>query len=200
MEGGIGDIAIDGDYDLSSGNFWSANIPRDAMNSDLIDSITAKEMSKLSIQDRENAYMDVHGVPDTVKETPEFVDRGLDQMEREINLINKRDAYDLAESIDPEYTKNRDFRLAFLRTDLFDSRLAALRIVGHFEMKLDLFGMEKLAMDITQDDLNMKDMDLLYSGYGRILDCTDRAGRIVYLTVTPQKDFPPISMVRTRPR
>jgi hypothetical protein len=96
--------------------------------------------------------------------------------------------------MDPSYTRNRDLRLAFLRTELFDSQQAALRLIRHFQMKLDLFGRDKLAMDITQDDLDKNDMDALYSGTARFISATDRAGRIINL-VAPG-DFSAIALVR----
>ena len=56
-------------------------------------------------------------------------------------------------------------------------------------MKLDLFGVEKLVMHITQDDLNADDMDVLRSCSGRFLETRDRSGRIVNLVVTVPKIF-----------
>jgi hypothetical protein len=93
--------------------------------------------------------MDFHSVSDLVRETPEMIERDLVQLESEILLLKDTAAYDLAETMDPSYTRNRDFRISFLRTEFFDSRRAALRLIRHFQMKLDLFGRDRLAMDIT---------------------------------------------------
>jgi hypothetical protein len=144
------------------------------------------------------AYLNVHGVSDLIEETPEMVEGGLVQLESEILLLKDRAAYDLAESMDPSYTRNRDFRLAFLRTELFDSQQAAVRLIRHFQMKLDLFGRDRLVMDITQDDLDKDDMDALYSGYGQFLSATDRAGRLIIFVVPRPGEFPTISLVRHR--
>jgi hypothetical protein len=188
----------DDDHHPATASLLSGTIPQEAMNADYIDSVIAKQMSRLSVQDREKAYMDVHGVSDLVEETPEMVERGLVQLESEILLLNDTSAYDLAESMDSSYTRNRDFRLAFLRTELFDSQQAALRITQHFQMKLDLFGRDKLVMDITQDDLDKDDMDALYSGNARFLSDKDRAGRIINLLVPRPGQFSTISLVRHR--
>jgi hypothetical protein len=189
----------DDDHHPITASILSGKIPQEATNAEYIDSVIAKQMSLLSVKDRERAYMDVHGVSDLVEETPEMVEGGLVQLESEILLLKDRAAYDLAESMDPSYIRNRDFRLAFLRTELFDSQQAALRLIRHFQLKLDLFGRNRLAMDITQDDLDQDDMDVLYSGYGRSLSTTDRAGRIIGLVVPRPGEFTTISLVRHIP-
>jgi hypothetical protein len=188
----------DDDHHPATASLLSGTIPQEATNADYIDSVIAQQMSHLSVQDREKAYMDVHGVSDLVEETPEMVEGGLVQLESEILLFKDRAAYDLAESMDPTYTRNRDLRLAFLRTELFDSQQAALRLIRHFQTKLDLFGRDRLVMDITQDDLDKDDMDVLYRGYGRFLSATDRAGRIINLVVPRPGEFSTISLVRHR--
>jgi hypothetical protein len=186
------------DDDRHPTSLLSGTVPQEAINADYIDSMIAKQMSRLSVQDREKAYMDVHGVSDLVEETPEMVEGGLVQLEREILLLKERAAYDLADSMDPAYTRNRDFRLAFLRTELFDSQQAALRLIRHFQMKLDLFGRERLVMEITQDDLDKDDMEAVYSGSGRFLPATDRAGRLINFVVTRLGVFSTTSLVRHR--
>jgi hypothetical protein len=195
---GISEYEDDDDHHLTTASILSEAVPQEATNADYIDSIIAKQMSLLSVQDRERAYMDVHGVSDLVEETPEMVEGGLAQMESEILLLKDRAAYDLAEYMDPSYTRNRDFRLALLRTELFDSQQAALRLIRHFQLKLDLFGRDRLAMDITQDDLDIDDMDTLYRGYGQFLSAKDRAGRVVSFLVSRPGEFPTISLVRHR--
>jgi hypothetical protein len=182
----------------ATASLLSGTIPQEATNADYIDSVIAKQLSLLSVQDREKAYMDVHGVSDLVEETPEMVEGGLVQLEYEILLLKDRAAYDLAESMGPSYTRNPDFRLAFLRAELFDSQQAALRLIRHFQLKLDLFGRDRLVIDITQDDLDKDDMVTLYRGYGQFLSATDRAGRIINLLVPRPGEYSTISLVRHR--
>jgi hypothetical protein len=195
---GISEYEDDDDPHPATASLLSRTIPQEAMNADYIDSVIARQMSRLSVQDREKAYMDVHGVCDLVEETPEMVEGGLVQLESEILLLNDTAAYDLAASMDPSYTRNRDFRISFLRTEFFDSRRAALRLIRHFQMKLEIFGRDRLAMDITQDDLDKDAMDTLYRGNARFLSATDRAGRIINLVVPRPGDFSAIALVRHR--
>jgi hypothetical protein len=143
-------------------------------------SLLAKEMTRLSVQERENALYDLHGICSSVEETPEFVESKFAQLDQELAKICSKPSYDLALSQSPEYVTNRDFRLMFLRCDRWDARLTAIRMGRYFSSKLDLFGEEKLTKTITQADLSSGDLECLYSGYFQQLPFRDRAGRLVY--------------------
>jgi len=167
----------------SNPNILSEKMPENATNVDEIDSIIAQQMMKLSVEDREKVYSDVHGVKEGKKENEEMIQDGLDSMQREIEKLQHKEAYDMACTKDQKYVESRSFQLAFLRADSFDARKAAIRFVRHFQVKLDLFGEEKLVMDIVQDDLDRDTMGALYSGTGQILDTTDSAGRCIIAAV-----------------
>lgn len=185
---------IEANEDASS--MWFGFIPHEEMDPEYIDSVIANQMYQISDSDRKLAYLDVHGVAEPIEETQALVEGGLNQLERELKTLSGRAAYDLAESMDPTYTQKRDLRIAFLRTELFDGKKAALRIRRHFQMKLEFFGRDKLVMDITQDDLGKDDMGALYSGCCHVLESRDRGGRKVLLNVTPKSNrFPTHSLV-----
>jgi hypothetical protein len=150
-----------------------------------IDSTLAKELNELSVADRERAYYDLHGVADVVEETPEFVDKCLADLESEICKLedNKKNAYEMAKKVNPEYICGRGFRLKFLRALQFVPEYAAIRLVGFLEEKLKLFGPNPLARELLLSDLNQDDMVLLRSGFVSILPLRDSAGRAVTVTV-----------------
>ena len=54
-----------------------------------VDTMLAKELTKLTMQDRENVYYDLHGVFNEIQETPEFIQRQLDQLERIVKKAYK---------------------------------------------------------------------------------------------------------------
>ncbi|KAL3935257.1 MAG: hypothetical protein SGBAC_009186 [Bacillariaceae sp.] len=163
--------------------FQEEDVPKEAADPDLVDSIIAAEISKLSVEDREKAFLDIHGAPQLIDESPGLIKTSLLEMEDALEVLPNREAYDLAKSMDSEYVMNGEFRLLFLRADLFNAKKAAIRFSRHFQLKMDLFGAEKLALDITQDDLEKEAMDLLYSGYGRILPQRDQGGRLVNVII-----------------
>lgn len=162
----------------NTSNILHENVPANATNIDEVDSLIAKQMMKLSVEEREKAYMDLHAVKNEDPiETTEAIQAGLDSLNDAIENLQDKHAYDLAWSMNSEYVENPSFRLAFLRADSFHARRAALRIVRHFQVKLDLFGEDKMVTEIVQDDLDRETMDAMYCGRGQWLDAKDRAGR-----------------------
>jgi hypothetical protein len=75
----------------------------------------------------------------------------------------------------------------FLRAWGFENpQLAAECMVQHFEMKMDLFGKDKLGRKIRLSDLeesdDPKDLEVVQCGVCQVLLGTDRGGRMVILT------------------
>ena len=148
-----------------------------------IDSMVAQEMLKLSMEDREKVYYDVHGVSSPIQETPELIQNSLEQLDHELKQVEHDfPAYQKALSMDSAYVQNPKFRLMFLRADRMDPKLAAQRIGRHFQAKLELFRSELLVKDITQDDLDAEAIKSLYDGSSQSLPERDRAGRLIIVS------------------
>jgi hypothetical protein len=144
-----------------------------------VDSIIAQHMLELSHEDREKAYLDLHGVSNKIEETPELITRALDLMDLNIRSEHEKDAYNLAESLDATYVQNVAFRLKFLRGERFDSFMAAEKLLKHFELKKKLFGVAKLVKNITMDDMCKDSIEVLYNGIVQWLPMKDPSGRTV---------------------
>lgn len=143
------------------------------------DALVAKQMTELTSQEREKVYHDLHGISEDILETVPFIRGALAEFDWELKTLQNKDAYEMARFMNPKYVEDPKFRLRFLRTDLFDAKKAALRFVRHFQAKLELFGRDKLARDIVQDDLSEEDMDTLYSCFLQVLPTRDQGGRRV---------------------
>ena len=154
-----------------------ASIANTAIDTRDVDSIIAKELSSLSMQDLEKVYSDVHCLSSEVPESPELVRECLRQLDHELQKIPEKTAFDLARSMNFNYVDNVKFRLQFLRADRMNPARAAERLVRHFQAKLELFGMSMLARDITQDDLD-----------DEALKCLMTARVRLYLSVIGQVD------------
>lgn len=153
------------------------DLPSNIPSPDLVDALVNSEMCKLSLGEREQVTEDIHGVAEEIKETPEIVSQAQSDLDAELQKLKGKEAYDLALKMNPEYVTNKSFRLRFLRSTLFDAKAAADKMSRHFRMKLDLFGKDKLTKDITQDDLEKEELELLHSGFQRFLPVRDAAGR-----------------------
>lgn len=176
--------------------YFSQEMPPNASDPDNADALIAAQMAVLSVADREKAYMDVHGLPDDcVHETTELTKESLMKLQDEIDGLPDKKAYSIAEWLDPQFVHDQNFRLAFLRCTKFDCQKAAVRIIKHFQMKRELFGEDKLAMEIVQDDLDAEAMEVLYSGASRYLFGLDSGGRTININFNIPKTFTTDAMV-----
>jgi hypothetical protein len=161
-------------------------------NSDAKDAQTgislAEELNRLSLEEREAVLHDIHGVSEAIDEVPELVDRSLAEIDAYLEEEHsKGDArgYNLAESISPEYLKQKKLRLMFLRADKFDARKAANKMVQFFDKKLELFGRTKLCKDIELSDMSSSDLECVENGALQLLPSRDRSGRSVLVMALP---------------
>ena len=138
----------------------------------------AEAMNALSFDEKQLAINDVHGVS-TVRDDTEFLDKKLAELEGELSKIPDKKAYYMAKASSPSYVCDRDFRIMFLRSDNFNAKNAAIRLVKHFEAKLELFGEDKLGRNIRISDLSSDEIKVLETGYTQLLMQRDRAGRAI---------------------
>jgi hypothetical protein len=140
---------------------------------------TGRELVQMTNDERTRVFADIGGAADINPEEPDFINECLMELNRNILRIEDRNAYLQAQRTCPHYTNNPGFRILFLRADNFDTKKCAQRIVNHFEVKLQLFGPEKLAKDITLSDLSSDDMESLESGAIQFLPVADQFGRAI---------------------
>lgn len=172
--------------------------PNVAENSD-IDIQLAQEMNALSVQERERVLDDVHGVAQLHEETPEFIAMSIEEMDLHISCMpkSKRKAYDRALFFKPTIQHDLKFKLMFLRTDDYDGKKAATRMLKYFQNKLELFGEGKLVKDITLDDISDEDLNVFDNGCLLVLPYKDQVGRPIWFFNPTKYDFDrPEALVR----
>ena len=98
----------------------------------------------------------------------------------------RKSAYLLAVHQNEQYVHDFDFIMRFLRSDRYNVKDAAHRVVGFFEYKRELFGIDKLTKDIGIEDFSgpdaadpQNDCLALESGLFQLLPGNDRSGRAV---------------------
>ncbi|CAB9531222.1 Transfer protein (Partial), partial [Seminavis robusta] len=162
--------------------------PQSSDEADLVDKLLADELEKLSFEEKERNTFDLYGMAHESKD-PEDVDALLEQMELEIRKITRRKAYEKAKYLNEEYVMDKDFRLMFLRSDDFDAKSSAQRIVKHFDVKRELFGDgPPLARNLLTSDLSEDDMKVLKLGAWQFLPVRDAAGRLVLVICPGYRD------------
>ena len=95
------------------------------------DDIIARELNELSLEEREKAYEDVHGVSDIQEETPSFIAAKIKEMNEALDkntnrfTVKQLKSYQKALLLWPGLKDDVDFKVLFLRTDNFDGVKAA---------------------------------------------------------------------------
>jgi len=155
-----------------------------------------REWNKLEPTGQQEVTQDIYGI-EIPNAKVNFDDHDFEELQNEINALEEKEEYLLAEEMSPAFVHNPNFRILFLRATLGHSKKAAKRLVRHFKTKLALFGQDKLVQEITLEDLNADDMESLQSGGFQILPRTDRAGRaILFGRYTSFQYKEPINMIR----
>lgn len=152
-------------------------------SSEQLNRLLAMDMNALSLNEREQAYNDVHGTTQPVQENEEFLSQKMKDLDESLAKIKQKAAYKEAETFFPGSVFNPALRLMFLRAKRFNAREAAKGIVSHFDTKRNLFGQQKLGKRITQEDLNKETMECARRGAFQLLPQRDKSGRFVFLVL-----------------
>lgn len=175
---------------------------------DDVNSLLAAEFGAMSLKERESIFQEIHGVDRSIEETEEFLQQKLDEMEEELDKIvieaSMVELFAYHKAIQQErengtnYVTGRKLRLMFLRSKLFNARLAAVSFVRFLDQKLTMCGEEILSRRIRMSDLDKETVDALRSGFIQILPERDAAGRAV--VVIFQQNLPCSCSARSKVR
>jgi len=142
------------------------------------DAMLAYELNQLSLKERDSINEEIHGIRQPYPiETPQLLQNAIEQLRVELNFLSRKHAYDIAQTLAKTYINADDFRLIFLRCELFDARKAALRMVAFLDLMLELFGEKALERELCFDDLDENSLKFLEMGNIQILPGRDRLGR-----------------------
>jgi len=158
----------------------------------------SKALWNLSFNDRNAIIEEIHGVtcmaPD---ESPEFLNAALYSLNHELNQIEDKSAYNLAQEIYRSNNYGADqcafvntdkFRLRFLRSELFDVKKAAARMVKYLDLVCEAYGEYALIRPFRLSDLTREEMSFLRGGDYQLLPYRDRSGRRILCIVTNNRD------------
>ena len=109
-----------------------------------------------------------------------MIEQALMEMEEEITTrISNKPAYDEAITRGSRYVQCRDFRLKFLRANMFNTTKAASSFVKYLDLLLKYYGVDALMRPLCVSDLNHPELELLRAGHMHLLPTRDRSGRRV---------------------
>ena len=162
-------------------------------NGEQFDDLLAKELLKLSVEDRNHIQEEAHGVRCMApEETPSLVEDSLVQLTNELDQIpnSQKRVYMLSQQrpASKAFVNSRDFRLRILRMELFNCKLAAERIVRVCDALLGLFGWYALERPIRLSDFSNAELKVIRKGRFQPLPFRDRSGRQVAI-IFPGQEF-----------
>ena len=94
------------------------------------------------------------------------------------------------------YVFHRDFRLKFLRADLYDAKKAAHRYLRCVECLLKYYGTYALQRPLMYEDLGKECQDAAKAGFVQILPSRDRAGRLIVVCQPAGKEMSMSTIVK----
>jgi len=163
-----------------------ASLPNISMQNQIMtetDAFLASELSKLTIQERNRAMEDLHCVGEDLEETPEMIAQSMATFD-EVLQQQHDSVYDMAARQNRAYVEDDSFRMRFIRANLHDTNKAVSQMRHFLRNKAKYFGTERIGRDITINDLNKDDRELLVSGVYHVQAERDQNGRIVVYTLS----------------
>jgi len=158
---------------------------------DHLDEVIVQGMTHLSFEELQRVQEELHGVPAIIQKEEEELDTLLESFKYHCGRLKRGTAYEIAESVDKNYVCDRNFQLMFIRSNRYDPKASAEQAMRFLEMKMKLFGKDKVAKDITLSDLDDDDKSSLLAGSFQVLKYPDSSGRRILL------ELPGLSSWRT---
>eukprot|EP00934_Nitzschia_sp_Nitz4_P004946 Nitzschia sp. Nitz4//scaffold36_size144017//1980//5854//NITZ4_003063-RA/size144017-augustus-gene-0.1-mRNA-1//1//CDS//3329549387//4936//frame0 len=182
--------------DMAERLAWEAGVPlhrfpETHQEAEAVEKAVQKAIGTLTMEEHEKIIFEIHGFSQS-EEDQEALEDALQKMKHHLlkTESTKKQAYLLAQSLNDDYVSDRKFLIMFLRYRGMNPEQAAQTLIQHFETKRQLFGEgEVLARDVRQSDLSARDMNVLNSGFLRLLGSRDVAGRAIFVTTTFPTDI-----------
>jgi len=165
-------------------------------------SLISKEMLKYNLDERNAIYEEVHGVANLCPDEsePGMIEMALEELENELLFLpeSQKSAFLQSQTLEKTYVNERDFRLRFLRADLFNARKAALRITMFLEAVLEIYGPYALERPVRLSDFSRKEMKVFNLGRIQLLPYRDRVGRRIIIGFPNQQHKHSQALIRAK--
>lgn len=152
---------------------------------------------ELSLQARNDIQEEIHGVKCLApQETPELLERSLFELDADLNHIILTSSDETTNALllarnhgNRTHTNSDDFRLRFLRCELFDVQKAAHRICEYLHRIRSFFGDFALEREVyLHKDFSREELREFRKGCLQLLPFRDRSGRRI-LVIFPGEDI-----------
>ena len=137
----------------------------------------AKELNQMSMVSRNAIFEEIHCLGHPPNESDEMIASRIAELDKELSILPHGSSYEKAMQYCSQYATSMEFKLRFLRAEVFDAKLAAIRLENYLSFLERHFGVEALQRPIYLSDLDKQEQDILKTGNFQLLPCRDRSGR-----------------------
>lgn len=123
----------------------------------------------------------LNGFQEHPNETPELLSQSLVDFELELSRLSSNELHSIRQALEraPQIANDENFRLAFLRTEIFNIEKAAKRFAKYWTTRIDLFGETKAFLPMTQNGALCDDAEFLKYGFTCVMPHHNE--RIIYI-------------------
>jgi hypothetical protein len=130
--------------------------PDEIIDPEAVDRMLSNITNQMSFEDRNAMQEEIHGVFNMCpEETPDLVQSSLLKLSQEVMTLSipEKASFLKALSLPSTYVNEEWFRLRFLRSELFDVKAAAERIIRYLDLVETYYGEIGLQRPIQLSDL-----------------------------------------------
>jgi hypothetical protein len=144
----------------------------------------ADDLYRMSLAYRNAMNEEIHGLRSLApEETPDMIDSKLQDFDDALNSLPYTPSFDEALGLSSQFVQSSEFRLRFLRAELFDVKKAAVRFEQYLTIGKNYFGQIGLQRPICISDLNKQELEILKVGNLQLLNSRDKSGRRIVARV-----------------
>ena len=186
-----------------------------AIQTDDVNELLSQELMKMTLLDRNDIQEEIHGVRCLcVQESPELLEKSLKEFQFQLDAlpVSQKKTYnqivlaneEQVSSMQPDNKnsntsptnktskhyaiEDENFRLRFLRAELFDVKRAVLRFTNYMEFVHEFWGFEIVSKrKIRLSDFSKAELKFFKKGYFQLLPFRDRSGRRVVIVLGENK-------------
>mmetsp|Transcript_23453 Transcript_23453/g.57663 ORF Transcript_23453/g.57663 Transcript_23453/m.57663 type:complete len:311 (-) Transcript_23453:490-1422(-) len=164
--------------------FFSTKLQNAALNEKEVAADAPSAMNQLSTRERELVMFEIHGVNQVTTGSTEFQQEKLRSLTTELAAtVRGKSAFTSAQTQNPQYTIDPDFRLLFLRSTDWNVKESAQLMLQFFRAKFELFGQSLLTSRVTFNDLSPEVQKGVRLGFIQVLPFRDTAGRAIVVFI-----------------
>jgi hypothetical protein len=128
----------------------------EVIDPEAVDRMLSTMTNQMSFEDRNAMQEEIHGVFNMCpEETPDLVQSSLFKLSQEVMMLSipEKASFLKAQSLPSTYVNEEWFRLRFLRSELFDIKASAERMVRYLDLVETYYGEIGLRRPIQLSDL-----------------------------------------------